>query len=175
MKSLVYPLSGTDVPSCVKDTVTDVIEQWEKYSCGTGQFNLRPNNIPTGWGVSRKDSRHTGKPTPNFTLNTKGGLTLFYNEGNSYKGVYYCVGRTDCVVDTFYTSYGDLQRPTTDIDLCNIQPHEYGMLKLMYGWDKSHLFLPTQVKEIHYANKAKQEGSISEIANKLQSIPLDCS
>ena len=165
MKSLVYPpqVAGQniDVPSCIKGAITDVIEQWERYSGDIGKFNLYHNDrrrTSESWGVSRKDSRHIGNPTPNFTLNTKGELTSFYNEGDSYKGVHWD-DTTDWVVSTFYTNYGDAQRPATDFDLCNTRPHEYGMLKLMYGWDKSNLFIPTQVKEIHYANKAKQEGT----------------
>ncbi len=123
-------------PRCVIDLYVSIIEQWEEYTGLTTNFMVSPDS--GGYRVDPTQN-HLESPAPSFKVHERLGLVAYHN--------YSCRKSVGAYVinEKYFTLLGENLGVENILD---IQPHEYGIVKLKHGLDKNWLFFPSQVREL---------------------------
>ena len=134
MKSKITCMGYT--PCCVVDLYVSVIEQWEEYTGLTTNFTV---SLDTGGYRVAPVPIDPESPAPNFKAHDRLGLVSYHNY--SYRK---SVG-TYVISEKYFTLLGETLGVENILD---IQPYEYGIVKIKHGLDKNWFFFPSQVREL---------------------------
>lgn len=150
-------------PKGVKSVYLSVISEWEEFTGGKDDFCVY--RYTKGGYAVRSGGAHL-----RLSCNSKGTFEYFCNTlHKSHRGVGLNLSgdnfvRAGSIVHQ-NTSLGVASTRLGLQDITDIQPYEWGLLKLKWGLDKNSMFIPTEVvkqvklyKESRVAYKLYNEG-----------------
>ncbi len=149
---------NVDIPVNVLETLLGVVQEWEDFTGKSSVFTIGATTSGLMGGVKRQmfflcnPSEEEGVLLSTLTI-TEWAVPCEYVLGDRYVKALWVEGdqiqiQSD-IYKTSWTSLEDLSDWVGVGDFTNIQPHEYGLLKLKFGVDKDSLFIPSiVVKEL---------------------------
>ena len=148
-----------DMPS--RGAITGILKEWEEFTGNSGNFVVQVRNSVRGERTVEVQSDFSTKGDHPYIQFRGNKLVLYFLESHSGRGKgFFILGgwtkREFNITAELRSSKGivcgNLRHTDGVEDLLDIQPYEYGLLKLKYDIPKDNLFLPSYVKNILLEN-----------------------
>ena len=139
--------SRRNIPDKVYNLARTIISEWEVFTGGYDDFEIK-GGFSASYQVSVVKTV-IGRICPLLYIDQCGVLRECYNVDATTSGLYARCSVRDIEVGI---AREDMTAPEINKilgvgDITNLQPHEYGILKIKYGWVRRDLFLPSCVIE----------------------------
>ena len=139
--------SNRGIPDKVYNLAHTIISEWEVFTGGYDDFEIK-HGLSEEYQVAVVKTA-IGQIYPILYIDQCGILREYYNVGTTTSGL--CANR-GVWEDEVGIIREDIKAPGINKilgveDITDLQPHEYGILKIKYGWTRRDLFLPSCVIE----------------------------